>query len=229
MVKPGKPKASGSHPVIQDPGSVFLNAFWDLAANESEARQKAACVIVGHLSGSSDGTSLSKDGEYALKRLIKGLSSSRQSARQGFATCLSEMLQTVKGVDISTAFEMLTASTKITGAIRGAEERDLLFGRLFGYIAVTRSGTLGVSAEHDHKTMALEGLMDLHQRKDWIREVVVEAILDLLECYSPSEFVSKAAHVVLQARCPGFARGQPAGARGRVNSWFNLETAEPER
>ena len=70
-----------------------------------------------------------------------------------------------------------------------------------------------------------------------------------------AEFVSKAAYVVLQSRVPGFAAStdagapphpgagaapqpdaaphpggasKPAGARGRVNSWFNLETAEPE-
>jgi autophagy-related protein 13 len=47
-----------------------------------------------------------------------------------------------------------------------------------------------------------------------------------------SEFVSKAAFVVLQSRVPGFGRSEgsdkPAGAAGRVNSWFNLETAEPE-
>ena len=81
--------AQGVH---KDPGSLFLNAFWDLASTKCEERRAAAGVIVNHLTSGSDGKTLSKDGEYALKRLIKGLASSRLSARQGFATCLTEML-----------------------------------------------------------------------------------------------------------------------------------------
>lgn len=54
-----------------------------------------------------------------------------------------------------------------------------MFGRLFGYLALIRSGRL----QDDSKSalLALDRLVGLHKRKAWIREVVSEAVLFLLE------------------------------------------------
>lgn len=43
-------------------------------------------MIVRHVSN-PDG-----DAEYAVKRLVRGMCSSRDSARQGFASCLAQVL-----------------------------------------------------------------------------------------------------------------------------------------
>jgi hypothetical protein len=63
--------------------------------------------------------------------------------------------------------------------MRGAEERDLMFGRLFGYLALIRSGKL--SGDNANIIKTLETLIELHQRKAWIREVISESILILLQ------------------------------------------------
>ena len=63
--------------------------------------------------------------------------------------------------------------------MRGAEERDLMFGRLFGYLALIRSGKL--SGDNASIVKTLDALIELHQRKAWIREVVSESILFLLQ------------------------------------------------
>jgi hypothetical protein len=57
--------------------------------------------------------------------------------------------------------------------MRGAEERDLMFGRLFGYLALIRSGKL--SGDNTNIVKTLDTLIELHQRKAWIREVVSES------------------------------------------------------
>ena len=63
--------------------------------------------------------------------------------------------------------------------MRGAEERDLMFGKLFGYLALIRSGKL--VGDNDNIVKTLDTLIDLHQRKAWIREVISESILFLLQ------------------------------------------------
>lgn len=46
-------------------------------------------MIVRHVAKSDVGG----DSTYAVKRLIRGVCSSRDAARQGFASCLAEVLQ----------------------------------------------------------------------------------------------------------------------------------------
>eukprot|EP00953_Heterococcus_sp_UTEX-ZZ885_P031155 16380-Heterococcus_DN1.PRE.2 len=67
----------------------FMQGFWDLASTDSPTRRGAAASIVQHLCAA--GTP-QKDVDYAVKRLLRGLCSSRDSARQGFAACLAETL-----------------------------------------------------------------------------------------------------------------------------------------
>ena len=53
-----------------------------------------------------------------------------------------------------------------------------MFGKLFGYLSVIRSGKLG--SDEENITLIMDKLLELHNRKGWIREVVCESILTLL-------------------------------------------------
>lgn len=70
-----------------------MDLYDDLASNDEEVRIKAAEALVnkilqGEKSGNPEkGTDLL----YALKRLVKGLSSGRESARLGFSVALTEV------------------------------------------------------------------------------------------------------------------------------------------
>ena len=57
-----------------------------------------------------------------------------------------------------------------------------MFGKLFGYLSLIRSGKL----ENDEENVVLivDRLLELHNRKGWIREVVSESILTLLAVIS---------------------------------------------
>ena len=49
-----------------------------------------------------------------------------------------------------------------------------MFGKLFGYLSLVRSGLL-----QDHKELSIEilaRLLELHKRRNWLKEVVSEAI-----------------------------------------------------
>ena len=180
------------HPAVRDPSSKFLNSFWDLASDDGDVRRTACVYIIEHLEGQKylennikndikkdNGIIFStKDGQYALKRLIRGLGSSRQSARRGFASCLCEILKRIEDEHINEYWNILNESTQVTGSLKGAEERDLLFGKLFGYSALIRSNQLKNHQDLAMKT--LNGLLDLYKKKEWFQEVVVEVIFDLL-------------------------------------------------
>lgn len=72
----------------------------------------------------------------------------------------------------------------MTGSVKGSEERDKMFGKLFGYVAIIRSDIL-FNAQNSKKaneilTALVDGIVDLHQKKLWIQETTIETLLLLL-------------------------------------------------
>jgi len=166
--------------------SAFLNSFWDLASDETAKRVAAAQAIVSHVGGATGGD----DAEYALKRLVRGLGSSRESARQGFVTCLTALLVAAPAVPTATVLALIDEHTKVTGSLKGAEERDFMFGKLFGYLALARSGRLDGVPLAAHAGAVVDGLLELHARKGWMREVATEALLVVLAAVRPATVVA---------------------------------------
>jgi hypothetical protein len=64
--------------------------------------------------------------------------------------------------------------------MKGSDERDVMFGRLFGYLAVIRAGAL-LGKPSTEVLHILDRFIELFKRKAWIREVMAESILYLLE------------------------------------------------
>jgi hypothetical protein len=53
--------------------------------------------------------------EYTIRRLVRGLASSRQGARQGFSLALTEVLSEFPEVDIETVMKTMEESMAVTG------------------------------------------------------------------------------------------------------------------
>ena len=100
----------------------------NIASDDAESRAKAGSMVArflrqtqaSHLSSQESSGSLSDadsllcpDLSYTVKRLVRGLSSSRQSARQGFAACLAEILLLFKEVSTATVMTLIEDSTKV--------------------------------------------------------------------------------------------------------------------
>ena len=75
----------------------FLECFYALADLDEAIRSSATKDLVAHLAkGEVDDEDMgagSVDLSYAVKRLVRGLCSSRGAARQGFTLALSEVLR----------------------------------------------------------------------------------------------------------------------------------------
>lgn len=61
--------------------------------------------------------------------------------------------------------------------MKGYEERDVMFGRLFGFAALVRSGLVTTEVAVFN---IMERLLPLHLKKAWLQELCVESYLNLL-------------------------------------------------
>lgn len=81
--------------MVEEAVSPFLQTFWDLAVVDIKTREKAAAQLVNYLKeqktpGKQTGfPGLSLDMIYTIKRLCRGICSSRDCARQGFSLALT--------------------------------------------------------------------------------------------------------------------------------------------
>ncbi|CAM9621337.1 unnamed protein product [Scytosiphon promiscuus] len=152
--------------------SKFMQGFWDLASVDVPVRVGAAAMIVRHVSAPDGG-----DAEYAVKRLVRGMCSSRECARQGFASCLAQVLTVLPKDEPTTpaVLEQILKATQTTVAMKGADERELALGRLLGVSALAMSGRLGSAPESAE--VALKAVAELYTRRKWIGQAAGEAAL----------------------------------------------------
>ena len=109
--------------------SKFINWFWDLSSDDNLRRSYAGTMIIKFIQEKEQEKEfevknevknevkslkgLSSNGVYTLERLIRGISSSRDSSRQGFSACLCQFLSTFSYLDIESVITLIDESTKV--------------------------------------------------------------------------------------------------------------------
>ena len=131
-----------------------LQFYWNLASIDPKVRLEAGKGLIEslqkHLNDEtsvanafqSSSESCDQDIAYALKRLLRGLSSSRDGARQGFSMALAELLSLLKIVPTKTMIDSMVELTEIKNGSSTVEQREVMLGRLFGYLAIVQSQAL---------------------------------------------------------------------------------------
>ncbi|RKP23685.1 hypothetical protein SYNPS1DRAFT_24245, partial [Syncephalis pseudoplumigaleata] len=154
--------------------SDTLPFFWELASLDVEKRESSAKSLIAELNARQRAHEAehaaewsqwlaqtdtaerlemlcAKDVHYALQRLIRGLPSPRQGARQGFALALTE------------------------------EERDMLFGRIFGFMSIVRStAPARATTTADDLLLIVSHLIEYGQQKPFLREVAHQVLAAML-------------------------------------------------
>lgn len=143
----------------------------------------------------------SEDVRYSIKRLVRGLASSRENSRFGFAVALTELLARIDTLSPKHIISLVVRGSQTSNAMKGTEERDNLFARLFGLASIIESGMLfGTKATLEDFKICLGELMALGEKKSWIREsawwTVLTGIKGLLT--SQVEWKDAAISAVLQ-------------------------------
>ncbi|EDQ88378.1 uncharacterized protein MONBRDRAFT_9230 [Monosiga brevicollis MX1] len=185
----------------------LMSCFWDLADLAVSTRLNAAARLLAILVDSQKGLAAASDGpdaqtaddetesifagpaisedlRYSLKRLIRGLASSRKGARQGFAAALHILLQQfadiVRPQDI---LSLLQQTSTISGGMKGNEQRDHFFGRLFGLTIladVVAEGRFGDAVDPELHSAIYQQLLELATSKSYLEAGAVHACCRLL-------------------------------------------------
>ncbi len=163
---------------------VSKDHYYKLASNIADERVSAAQNLVQELvaSGTED------DWKYAINRLIRGLSSPRDSSRLGFTMTLMELLDicTVKNskyyLTVEEFLQMLNDTTKVASSMSGREVKNVLLGKLMGLKCLAETQNLIAKSEHvvENYTLFLEECLNLAQTKVWLVELCISHICNLL-------------------------------------------------
>ncbi|KAJ1729797.1 DNA-directed DNA polymerase [Coemansia biformis] len=164
-----------------------LDFYWDLASLDDDKRVSAATQLIAALCRfqaempATDEIAATEedldricagDVSYGVRRLVKGLASPRDGARQGYSMALAELLARVPCISAKLVLDLLWASTESTRSMKGQEQRDMRFGRVFGMMALVQSGILtrkGTTAVEIRK-MVME-LAAIGSKKSYMREI----------------------------------------------------------
>ncbi|CAI5740790.1 unnamed protein product [Peronospora destructor] len=172
--------------------SDFLKLFWTLAESDCNVRTQAAMQLLAHLKHS---TKQDTEVQYTLKRLVRGLASSRDAARQGFSTALSGLVATFpKQIALQSTHELLREAMEVHSSMKPMEQREHVFGRLFGLLALHRSGRL--STDLPLLVTVIKELLEMATFKRWFRETCYEAVLTLLVDVPAEQFLTELATVI---------------------------------
>ncbi|CAG0885141.1 unnamed protein product [Cyprideis torosa] len=122
-----------------------LDLFWKLAEFPDSVRVSAAVslvnIVIQKQRLSKDG-SLSREADYCLKRLIRGLASSRASARLGFFACLEGFLSRVHDVDAPFTLDTISEEFRLPKNASKSEKTEAQIGKVLAITALIRSGSL---------------------------------------------------------------------------------------
>jgi DNA polymerase phi len=149
-------------------GSVALQLFWDLSSSDGAIRHASAlkltkALLLAHKAGGicaadgdgdsktvslrADGGTLSPEIVYAVKRLVKGLASSREGSREGFSLGLCQLLRSFPEIDGARVLDLIIESLPVKGGgMSDTEIKENNFGRLFGCMSLIRTGKCSASA-----------------------------------------------------------------------------------
>ena len=218
----------------QQTSSPFMDAFYGLTATDPRERALAAQTILWHIQENP------VDAKYAWQRLLRGLGSGRAAARQGNASALSLFLKIGVHTDLMAQLQqdescpdddddddksiiafvrkaLLSATEPPSGKKKkGSDERDAVFGRLFGIVAVIRSGIL-TEQTVEELVVWCKDLAQLYHTKKWMREPTAHAmcLLLLMVHREDSDLVNRlASEVVIAEFLNQGDNAQQAKARG---------------
>ena len=170
----------------------ILSFFWDLASVDAAKRVHAGDLLLQALTKSQgSGTDASSDLTYTIKRLVRGLASSRDAARQGFGAVLIEVLIThASVVRIEDVLDLMDSTMQLQGSMDGQEERDMLFGRLFTCASVLRCKQLSSMLAERQSAVATrvsKELLFCFGKKTFLQEMAVVLLSELVDQLPPAE------------------------------------------
>lgn len=160
---------------------VLRDHYFKLGSDIPEERIQGAVDLVKELNAENK----TEEWDYALNRLIKGLNTSRQSARYGFSMALTEIIQELITKDdydltVSSYLQKVLDIIEVAKG-KGKDERSSLFGRLFGFQTIINSQLLIEKyASKSDIFKLIDCFFELSVAKTWLRETSVFSLVQFI-------------------------------------------------
>ncbi|OII78241.1 hypothetical protein cand_034660 [Cryptosporidium andersoni] len=185
----------------------FLQYFWDLGNCDEESCILAIEGVISsiNLSESTENKDYdkidrnrnlvilpsfikgSRDLEYTINRLIRGLESPRECVRRGYSACLSVLLSKYTKVPTSTILsgiekhylESIKKELKSKGKTNSntvGDLRDRIIGLLLGYIVIIRTGFFKTRLSQPYIESIYENLWLIYDIKIYLQDMICEIL-----------------------------------------------------
>ncbi|KAG7516476.1 myb-binding protein 1A [Solea senegalensis] len=152
---------------------VFLDFFWDLAKPDQEIRVKAVESLIQYLKTNNK----ADEHDYTIKRLVDGLSHTRETARPGFSLALGHVLSAFEDISLQSILDRIKEKHNLQ-TVKKKLVRNALFGNLFGVLALHQSGRL--SKEPLVVLGCVQLLQSLTQHRQHLKDLPSKTMVDIL-------------------------------------------------
>ncbi|XP_073695834.1 myb-binding protein 1A-like protein [Garra rufa] len=167
-----RPKVTDAKGILKQ-NRQFLDYFWDIAKPQREIRLKAIEDLIEHLKKSEKPDEL----KYSLKRLVDGLSHTREDARSGYSVALAQLLSVFEEISLKSTLDTVKEKHKLqTGQKKLI--RNAAFGNFFGVLALSQSTRL-----HKEPQVMLECvqlLQSLSKYGEHLKDLPRKTMVDIL-------------------------------------------------
>ncbi|KAJ5701853.1 hypothetical protein N7488_009401 [Penicillium malachiteum] len=195
----------------------LVEIYEDLASEKDEIRLKAAQGLISQFTPDKNPTD--DQIKKVLLRLFRGLCSSRKAARIGFSIALTEMLTQIFAVkregselELVDALRLWESQSNTSNSESGQEQRDYLFGRLFGAEAIIKSAVLfEPHTVYEQWPKVLGLVFEIAQKKPWLREECGWIIYRLVYDLSARNMDAKYLEAALEGLCSHDLARSPEG------------------
>ncbi|KAK0176042.1 hypothetical protein PV328_000219 [Microctonus aethiopoides] len=121
--------------------TTILDCFTKLVADNERIRLDGELSLLKHLGQQKDNPE-NKELNYSLKRLIRGLGSSRTASRKGFYATLTAYFKITPDINMNDIIQIMEAELKATNSNSKSENADIHMGRILLCGALIRSKLL---------------------------------------------------------------------------------------
>ncbi|KAL2091721.1 hypothetical protein ACEWY4_011519 [Coilia grayii] len=175
-----RPKITDAKGVLKQ-NREFLDFFWDIAKPQRDIRLKAIEGLIEYLKK----TEKSDELKYTLKRLVDGLSHTREDARTGYSLALAQLLSVFEEIQLQTILDQIKEKNSLQG-LQKKQIRNVAFGNFFGVLALSQSTRL--SKEPEILLECVRLLQRISQFSDHLRDLPRKTMVDLLSETSQEVF-----------------------------------------
>lgn len=168
----------------------ILNTFWSLAEVCEDTRIKASEELVKALIArkGADETNPSKELDYVLKRLIRGLASNRSCARLGYALGLEQVLKTFHFYTFDDLLKLIQENLKYEKTDKKSEISQVFIGQIVAYGCIVRAQTLS-NIPINQVLDLIKRLLSVGKKKSFLASITVEILFEIVSKIEKKTYV----------------------------------------